>query len=430
MTGVVFLALAIDIGYSVVESIVFMIGIIVANVPEGLLPQLSLALTIIARRMKAKKVIASNLEIIETLGAVSVICSDKTGTLTCNRMTVSHIFYNEKVFKTPETPVLQGDDFEFYDINDPHFKVLQRVISLNTDAEFLTYEDNIFERKTKGDASETALIKFIEAINNINECRKENPRVFGIPFNSTNKWMLSINNMKDETKNDKLMLSMKGAPEKILNMCNRIFSNNQIQALSQAKIEELEKINDLLAKRGERVLGFSFVDLPSSYTKSFKFQTDPINFQKDNLIFAGFISLVDPPRPTVKSAIHCCHEAGIKVFMVTGDHPTTAKSIAQSLNLITSPTEKDLLDEGICIPIEGVKSIVVTGSEIANFTSTDWDRVLNHEEIVFARTMPQQKQDIVRELNKLGHIVAMTGDGVNDAPAWVAGQWWQKKLLN
>ena len=415
--GVIFLILALKFGYSTIEAIVFMIGIIVANVPEGLLPQLTVALTLTAQRMQKKGVVVSNLDIIETLGATTVICSDKTGTLTCNRMTVSHVVYDRKIHKTPESPDMGAEFMEFFEPNDEHFKTLQRIATLNTDAEFLTHETDVLKRMTKGDASESALIKFLQPIRDIIDIRRECPRVFGIPFNSTNKWMCSIHDIKKQSGSNNLLLMVKGAPEKIISMCEKIYRDGQIQNLTPEGKSELEKINDTLAKHGERVLAFADSVLDEHFNKEFPFEQEPVNFPMNNLVFAGFFSLIDPPRPTVKHAIEDCHTAGIKVFMVTGDHPTTAQAIAKSLNLITQPTEKDLIQMKEPIPIEGCHSIVITGSELLTFTEQDWDRVLKHQEIVFARTMPQQKQDIVRELNKLGHIVAMTGDGVNDAPA-------------
>lgn len=415
--GVIFLILALNFGYSTIDAVVFMIGIIVANVPEGLLPQLTVALTLTAQRMQTKGVVVSNLDIIETLGATTVICSDKTGTLTCNRMTVSHVVYNKTIHKTPESPVLDGENLETYDPNDSHFQALQKVATLNSDAEFLTNEPDVLKRMTKGDASESAMIKFVHPIRDIIDYRRECPRIFGVPFNSTNKWMCSIHDEQKKTGNKELNLMLKGAPERVIGMCGRILKDGEIHDLDANEKKELEKINDNLAKRGERVLAFAERILDENYSKDFAFEQEPLNFPMNNFVFVGFFSLIDPPRMTVKTAIHDCHTAGVKVFMVTGDHPTTAQAIAKSLNLITHPTKKDLEEQNIAIPAEGCKAIVVTGTELLNFTEEDWDRTLKHEEIVFARTMPQQKQDIVRELTKLGHIVGMTGDGVNDAPA-------------
>ena len=417
--GVAFLILALTSGYTAIEAIVFCIGIIVANVPEGLLPQMTVALTLTAKRMLRKDVLVNNLEIIETLGATTVICSDKTGTLTCNRMTVSHVVYDKEIHKTPISPTLDGDTFTDYEAKDEHFIALQRIATLNCDAIFLSEESDTLKRATKGDASEGALIKFVQPIHDIYDYRVSCPRKFAIPFNSTNKWMCAIHSLGEnpdhpEAKKN-LLLMLKGAPERVLGMCTHFYHRGSIHEITEKIRVEMEKINETLAKRGERVLGFAHLELGAEYNEDYQFQAEPPNFPLTGLTFVGFVSLIDPPRMSVKPAIADCNTAGVKVYMVTGDHPVTAHAIAKSLNLITKPTADELKELGR----EGEKAdaIVVHGTQMQNFTQDDWDRVLKHEQIVFARTQPQQKQDIVKQLHKLNHIVAMTGDGVNDAPA-------------
>ena len=422
--GISFFILALFNGYRWVEAVVFMIGIIVANVPEGLLPQMTVALTLTAQRMLKLGVLVSNLEIIETLGAVDIICSDKTGTLTCNRMSVSHVVYNKSITVTPITPNMEGDSFSMFDQEDPHFKALQRIATLNTDAVFLASsmnEPDVLKKETKGDASESAIIKFVEPIRAIEEYRAASKRVVSIPFNSTNKWMLAIHEQEGPDNDSKpLVLMVKGAPERVMNMCAFAYMNGSLLPMDENLRNEFELINENLARRGERVLAFAHLELdrtafPPNYV--FDGEASPPNFPITGLTLIGFISLIDPPRMTVKPAIEQCNSAGIKVFMVTGDHPITAHAIAKSLNIITKPTASELAYNGEIVPEGYNEAIVVHGTEMQTFTEEDWIRVLKHKQIVFARTLPQQKQDIVRELNKLGNIVAMTGDGVNDAPA-------------
>jgi sodium/potassium-transporting ATPase subunit alpha len=422
--GTAFFILAFFNGYTVIEAIVFMIGIVVANVPEGLLPQMTVALTLTAQRMLKLGVLVSNLEIIETLGAVDIICSDKTGTLTCNRMTVSHLMYNRTIYLTPISPVMEGDTFTEFQTEDAHFKALQRVATLNTDAVFLPSSDSepdVLKKDTKGDASESAIIKFVHPVRNIAEYRAACKRYVSIPFNSSNKWMLAIHEQEGPDA-DKLplILMVKGAPERVMNMCTSVYSDHQNMPMTPELRAEMETFNETLARRGERVLAFAHMELDrATYPPGYVFDadSDPPNFPTTGLTLVGFMALIDPPRMTVKPAIAECNTAGIKVFMVTGDHPITAHAIAKSLNLITSPTAAELRFDGKEVPDGYNEAIVVHGTEMNTFTEDDWDRVLHHKQIVFARTMPQQKQDIVRELNKLGKIVAMTGDGVNDAPA-------------
>ncbi len=427
--GLIFLVLALVYGYSAIDALVFMIGIIVANVPEGLLPQLTVALSLTAQRMLAKGVLVNNLEIIETLGAVDIICSDKTGTLTCNRMSVSHVVYNATIHVIPGlTPIMQGDTFANFDKEDAHFKKVQRIATLNTDAIFLASSDkepDVLKKETKGDASEAAIIKFVHPIRDIMEYRAACKRECSIPFNSSNKWMLAIH--EDEKTAEEpdvnakpLILMMKGAPERILNMCSFSLENGELVPMTEEVRAKHEKINVELASRGERVLAFAQMELSrEQFPPGFVFdaEVNPPNFPTTGLTLVGFLALIDPPRMSVKPAIQECYDAGIKVFMVTGDHPITAHAIAKSLNLVTAPTKAELEAKGQTVPSTYNEAIVIHGTEMLSFTDADWTRVLKHKQIVFARTMPQQKQDIVRELNKLKNIVAMTGDGVNDAPA-------------
>jgi len=421
--GIAFFILAFLNGYTWVEAIVFMIGIVVANVPEGLLPQMTVALTLTAQRMLTLGVLVSNLEIIETLGAVDIICSDKTGTLTCNRMSVSHVSYAKQITVTPITPIMDGDTFESFDMKNKCFQALQRIATLNTDAVFLASsadEPDVLKKETKGDASESAIIKFVEPLRSIMEYRAACRRVFSIPFNSSNKWMMAIH--QQENHSEPLLAMVKGAPERVMNMCSHYLDKDGVtlHPMTPEARAEWEAINETLARRGERVLAFAHKILPKEqYPVDFPFDVDsnPPNYPTGGLTLIGLLSLIDPPRMSVKPAIQQCNSAGIKVFMVTGDHPITAHAIAKSLNLITKPTKAELIFDGVEVPDDYHEAIVIHGTEMLNFTEDDWARVLRHKEIVFARTMPQQKQDIVRELNKLGNVVAMTGDGVNDAPA-------------
>lgn len=422
--GITFFILALTNGYTVIEAIVFMIGIVVANVPEGLLPQMTVALTLTARRMLKIGVLVSNLEIIETLGAVGVICSDKTGTLTCNRMSASHLVYNKEIHTIPGiTPDMAGDMFTPFDATDPHFLALQRIATLNSDATFLTNEEDVLKRTVKGDASEAAIVKFVEPLRSIVDWRNASQRLCAIPFNSANKWMLSINEQEGPQKDQlPLFLMMKGAPERIMDRCSFIYLNNEVRPMTDELREDMEVINRLLAERGERVLAFAHTELPrNKYPPGFAFDPEgnggQPNFPMNELTLVGMFALIDPPRQSVRPAIEACNDAGIKVFMVTGDHPITAAAIAKSLNIISGPTATECKEKGVPEPTGGCTAIVVHGSEMTEFKQEDWDRVLGHKEIVFARTMPQQKQDIVRELNAKGYVVAMTGDGVNDAPA-------------
>jgi sodium/potassium-transporting ATPase subunit alpha len=421
--GVLFLILSLLSGYTWIESVLFLISIIVANVPEGLLPQLTVALSITAKRLQHRGVLVSNLEIIETLGAVTVICSDKTGTLTCNRMTATHVVYNAQIHLANEdSPKQAGDDFQVFDPTNPSFKLLHQCLALNTDAVFLQnaeQEPDVLKRLVKGDASETAMVKFIEPLRPIAEHRAACKRLVSIPFNSSNKWMLSINEQEGDQKDSlPLWLFIKGAPERVLGMCSGIAIDGQTVPLDEEMQSRMNGINMTLGKRGERVIAMAYAELDRGmFPPGFEFETDPPNFPMGGLTLLGFTALIDPPRPTVFHAVEECHSAGVKVIMVTGDHPITARSIAKSLNMITQKTKEEMEEDGETVPPNYHGAIVIHGQDMSKFDQADWDFVLSHEEIVFARTMPQQKQELVQQLARKNHIVAMTGDGVNDAPA-------------
>ena len=416
--GIVFLILSLLFGFTWIEAVGFVIGIIVANVPEGLLSELVVTLVIAAKKLKKNNVLITNLEIIETLGAVTVICSDKTGTLTCNRMTAAHVVLDGKMYHTAQ---LEDDTCELLNVSHPRMEELYMNIALNSEALFIKKvpPDDVLNWETKGDASESALIKFAQPIRDVSEYRKANPRRCGIPFNSTNKWMLSVHELEDKTK--PIMVLVKGAPDRVLGMCSSAHKDGKIVPMIAEVLDEFETLNTQLGKRGERVLAFAYLPLPREQygQASFVFDADadPPNFPTSGLTLVGFTSLVDPPRTTVKAALDACSTAGVRVFMVTGDHPVTALAISRIIGIVKHMTAIEMQEQGIPVPSDYRGAIVVHGTEMAKFTQEDWDHVLSHEDIVFARTMPQQKQEIVTQLHKLGHVVAMTGDGVNDAPA-------------
>ncbi|XP_059740739.1 sodium/potassium-transporting ATPase subunit alpha-4 isoform X3 [Bos taurus] len=220
------------------------------------------------------------------------------------------------------------------------------------------------------------------------------------------------------------VLMMKGAPERILEFCSTYLLKGQEYPIDDEMKDAFQNAYLDLGGLGERVLGFCFLNLPNTYPKGFKFNTDEINFPINNLCFVGLISMIDPPRAAVPDAVGKCRSAGIKVIMVTGDHPITAKAIAKGVGIISegSETAEDIAAR-LKIPVSKVnprdaQAIVVHGSELKNMNSEQLDEILqNHTEIVFARTSPQQKLIIVEGCQRLGAIVAVTGDGVNDSPA-------------
>ncbi|KAK3530179.1 hypothetical protein QTP86_017759, partial [Hemibagrus guttatus] len=387
--GVSFFILSLILGYGWLEAVIFLIGIIVANVPEGLLATVTVCLTLTAKRMAKKNCLVKNLEAVETLGSTSTICSDKTGTLTQNRMTVAHMWFDNQIHEADTTEDQSGTTF---DRSSATWSALARVAGLCNRAVFLGDQSKvpILKKDTAGDASESALLKCIElCCGSVKEMRDKYPKLAEIPFNSTNKYQGKEQLLDEEMKD----------------------------AFQHAYVK--------LGSLGERVLGFCHFILPDDqFPEGFAFDTEEINFTTENLCFLGLISMIDPPRAAVPDAVAKCRSAGIKVIMVTGDHPITAKAIAKGVGIISEDNETvEDIAARLNIPVGDVsprqaKACVVHGAELKEMTPEQLDDVLKHHtEIVFARTSPQQKLIIVEGFQRQGAIVAVTGDGVNDSPA-------------
>lgn len=492
--GVLFFVLNIIIGTPYIENLVFMIGIIVANVPEGLLATVTVCLTLTAKRMHAKKVLVKNLEGVETLGSTSCICSDKTGTLTQNIMTVAQVVYgNDKKCGTEDAPSSFTGGRKTYDKSNVCFQKLLRCSALCNVATFIEsskweYEEDGETKKldenekpiprpfkgyiTQGDgskiesvfwkpvgnASECAMIKLVQTEANpvtgegdVERLREGYPTKFVIPFNSKNKYQVHVHEHL-ETKQHWLM--MKGAPERILGRCTHVQLGNRIVEMTPEERKNIEEQQEELSANGLRCLGFAEKALDTTvYTPNYKYTADsddhsspnfPLgdrpsdetdaNGRKQNpkstegLVFLGIMALVDPPRPAVPPAVEKCKTAGVKVIMVTGDHPTTAQAIAYKVGILWSKTRGDMERDNARFGRspgdpdyenpDDAAAIVVPGHEIsADMSEEQWDFILGHPQIVFARTSPQQKLLIVEHNQRQGHIVAVTGDGVNDSPA-------------
>merc|ERR1712213_125249 len=422
--GVSFFIIAFILGYNWLDAVIFLIGIIVANVPEGLLATVTVCLTLTAKRMAAKNCLVKNLEAVETLGSTSCICSDKTGTLTQNRMTVAHMWFDNKIVEADTSEDQSGNAF---DKSAPGWKTLERVAMLCNRAEFKGGQDSvsILKREVNGDASEAAILKCTELTNgNVMDYRAKNKKLVETPFNSTNKFQVSIHETSDPSDKRNLLV-MKGAPERILQRCSTIVIDGQERPLTEDWKNAFETAYMELGGLGERVLGFCDYMLPEDkYPAGYPYDADEENFPLENLRFVGLMSMIDPPRAAVPDAVLKCRSAGIKVIMVTGDHPITAKAIARSVGIISDGTEtvEDIATRK-GIPVEEVNprealAAVVHGGEIKDLSEKALDEILMyHTEIVFARTSPQQKLIIVEGCQRMGRIVAVTGDGVNDSPA-------------
>merc|ERR1719333_10394 len=423
--GVTFFIIAFILGYHWLDAVIFLIGIIVANVPEGLLATVTVCLTLTAKRMASKNCLVKNLEAVETLGSTSTICSDKTGTLTQNRMTVAHMWFDNKIVEADTSEDQSGGQQAWKDTSG--WKTLERVAALCNRAEFKGGQEgvSILKREVNGDASEAAILKCTElSSGNIMEYRKKNNKVCEIPFNSTNKFQVSIHETEDKNDN-RYLLVMKGAPERIVDRCSTIVVDGRELPMTEEWRNAFEAAYMELGGLGERVLGFCDYMLPADkYPVGYPFDAEDVNFPLEGLRFVGLMSMIDPPRAAVPDAVSKCRSAGIKVIMVTGDHPITAAAIARSVGIISEGTEtiEDVAArKGVEVkdvnPREA-RAAVVHGGEIKDMSEKQIDEILMyHTEIVFARTSPQQKLIIVEGCQRMGAIVAVTGDGVNDSPA-------------
>jgi sodium/potassium-transporting ATPase subunit alpha len=313
---------------------------------------------------------------------------------------------------------------------------------LQTEGQHHTRQDdsNKDTREILGDASESALLRYCESICPVQRMRDEHPKLYDLPFNSTNKFALCLVNLKD--KPNKQLVMMKGAPEIILARCSTWLKEGTPTSIDDDFKKQFQDAYEHFAGNGERVLGFAQLEIDVLSEAEILSGDVP----QQSLTFVGLISLLDPPKPGVDKAVLDCHSAGIKVFMVTGDHALTAEAIARQVNIITKKTRKNIAEQrGVSIDAvhehdPEIEAVVVTGHELNKFTEDNWKWLLDHAQIVFARTTPQQKLEIVERLQERGEVIAVTGDGVNDSPALkkadVVFRWvvrlllmWLEKLL-
>ncbi|MEX0568281.1 MAG: cation-translocating P-type ATPase, partial [Candidatus Njordarchaeota archaeon] len=371
-----------------IESFMVAISLAVAAVPEGLPAILTITLAMAARTLARNNALVKYLLAAETLGSVTVICSDKTGTITEGVMTVRKIYVGGKIYDIIVSGdkkgrfVLQGKDID--PMRDPLLSKILVISSLCTNVES--------EVELVGDPTELAIvIAATRAGYHKSGLEKMYPRVYEIPFSSSRKMMTTVNKFSD----NEYCVCVKGAPELILNRCRfvEIEYEKLVEIDDEMRNSILEKINSYAAK-GLRLLGVAYKNIaPKEINRD-----DVDSFLENELVFLGFIAISDPPRFEVYEAVKKTKMAGIRVIMVTGDHASTAKAIAEEIGLYE----------------EGDK--IVTGSDLDKMSEAELERDIMRIK-VFARVMPEHKLKIVNVLKKKGEIVAMTGDGVNDAPA-------------
>lgn len=429
ISGFLFFGIAYWFGTSFFAAFLFMIGITVGNVPEGLLPALTVCLTLTAKRMAAKMCLVKHLEAVETLGSTSTICTDKTGTLTLNQMTVEHVWFGNETY-------IFRDNTLLHDVYEPEITrkrldwlTLKRCAMLCSRAEFLDYEQEIHQRPCIGDASEVAIMRFLETSSgSVMDYRQQYPKLVEKPFSSTYKYQCSIHPRYNPIDGQFMnyFLVMKGAPERIFNLCDRrVDEQGKSAPIDDEFMLLFEEAYRQYGSQGERVLAFCDLELPDhQYPQSYSLDLENIDeiISWKSFRFLGLISMMDPPRPNVPEAVRSCRSAGVRVVMVTGDHPITAQAIAKMVGIISSSHERSTtitsLKSSVSMSERQQKSIVIPGDELHTMSQEHLqETLLMYGEIVFARTSPQQKLQIVETFQRLGEIVAVTGDGVNDSPA-------------
>ncbi len=348
---------------TLMDALLTAVALAVAAIPESLPAVITIIMALGVQKLARKNAIVKKLSAVETLGCCNIICSDKTGTLTKNQMSVSHLFENNKL--------LSVSNFE-----TENSSMMIKIMSLCNNA-------IVSLNKITADATETALVKFLQTKNiDITIEKQKYKKLRENEFNSTTKTM-SVVCLTDNGE----VVYTKGAIDYILKNCTHILINNQPEPLTDKQRAIILKANETVCENGERVIAFAFKQKSSS--------TEP---DESELVFAGFVGLIDSPRSEAITAIKKCKKAGLATLMITGDHPTTAFAIAKKLG------------------IARLKSEVITGDKLSHLSSQELAKIISGY-TVFARVTPEHKLMIVNALKQNGNVVAMTGDGINDAPS-------------
>ena len=384
---------------TLLASAMFAIGIILANVPQGLMPTLTLSLAMAVQRMAKRNALIKKLSSVETLGCTNVICTDKTGTITTNQMSVKKIWLNDKVIEVtgggyePVGSFLSAGNIAAPEaLRDDGLELLMRTGALCSTAKLVSPSAEQNYWNILGDPTEGALLVLAKKAGFDYEQQRADCQVEKrFPFESVRKRMSSINRLAD----CRLCASVKGAPRELLEISDKIVLGKDIVDLTGAKRAQINAQIDDFAKEGLRILGFAYRGISDAEMSTINAQT-----VESGLVFIGVTAMYDPPREGVKEAVAVCKKAGIRVVMITGDYQITALSIAKQVGIVSADDVE-----------------VITGNELSALTDEQLKNKLCEKEVIFARVNPEHKLRVVHTLKLLGNIVAVTGDGVNDAPA-------------
>ena len=376
----------VRIGKIETETFMTSVALAVSAVPEGLPAIVTVTLALGARELAKHNAVIRRLASVETLGSTTVICSDKTGTLTKGEMTVRKAFVNNQTVEVTGTGYdakggfyREGSSIE--PAEDQHLALLLKMSLLCNNA-------NYDGTNIVGDPTEGALIVVAAKAGILkNEAQKRYPRLGEITFSSERKRMTTIH----ETPDGQRVAYMKGSPETVLQLCECVYQDGKEKKLSKKSRDEIIGKNEEMASQALRVLGIAYKVIPDQLTE---YNAESV---ENNLVFVGLIGMIDPPREEAREAVELCEKAGIRTVMITGDHKLTAAAIGKEIGLTKS-------------------GLVFTGKELDGLSDEEFEKVVE-DVAVYARVSPEHKLRIVRALKKKGHVVAMTGDGVNDAPA-------------
>ncbi len=385
--GLAFFGLGMAIGRSLLENLAFAMGILVAIVPEGLLPTVTLSLAVGAQRMAKRKALIKNLPSVETLGCATVICTDKTGTLTENRMAVSRVY-----FDGGEIQVSGGIMYSEAGVPVPSdlLATWAPLFAIATGCNNARRRHNVEGKESAfvGDPTEIALLQFATAA--LADAAEAPPRIQELPFDADRKRMTSVH----LTASGKRVAYVKGAPETLLPLCRFVYRDGRATPLEQGGCGMILGRLNVFTASGLRVLGLAYRELSESTRLAVMEEVER------DLTFVGLVAMMDPPRPEVPEAVARCRRAGIKAIMITGDNSRTALAIARAIGMV-----------------RGESAPILEGHQVEGMRDEDLRIALQKPEILFARMTPAQKMRVVTILKEMGNVVAVTGDGVNDAPA-------------
>ncbi|CAL5868424.1 uncharacterized protein PFLUO_LOCUS2649 [Penicillium psychrofluorescens] len=415
---------------SVVAMLNNVMGCVVAFIPEGMPVGVALTLMMVARRMKQCNILPKGLATVETLGCVNVICSDKTGTLTQNRMHVKSLGTVDQEYNLED---LYPGESGPANVPEGLWNLLRASVLCN-DAFFdpTTLNLPVNDRTVNGNATDAAVLRLADGVDAASAKDLEPyERIHQIPFNSKNKWMLTMHHDPNLSKG--YQLYVKGAPDVLLDSCSGYWSavHNEIRPLDEPARQKFSDFQAKLSRRAERVIVLCQRHYePKAEPGSNDFSDEIMASGVQDLTVLGIFGIIDPPRAETADTVAACRRAGIRFFMVTGDFGLTASAIARDIGIYDGAAEPDTIDDIRAASLDAGEeklldektlrsrhSLLLEGSTLSSLTSEAWQTVCGYDEIVFARTSPEQKLRIVTELQSRGNFVAVTGDGVNDAPA-------------